>query len=88
MSSLNHWCKQPQSTHHFRSNTITYSVTSHVSQFRLNLCTRIEAGSNNGRKRVAWDDVTKHFLFHKAAILTNPVKLFKHWNVKYVIKVK
>ena len=33
------------------------SVRSHVSQFCLNVCTRIEASSTNGRKQVAWDDV-------------------------------
>ena len=59
-----------------------------MSQFYLNVYTRIKAGSTNGRKRVAWDDVTKCFLFHKTAILTNSVDSFKHWNVKYVIKVK
>ena len=47
------------------------SVRSYVSQFCLNVCIRIETGSTNRRKRVAWDDVTKYFLFHKEAILTN-----------------
>ena len=28
----------------------------------MNVCTRIEADSTNGRKRVAWDDVTKFIL--------------------------
>ena len=59
-----------------------------MSQFCLNVCTRIEASSTNGRKQVAWDDVTNRFLFYKAAILTNLVDSFKHWNGKYVIKVK
>ena len=45
--------------------------------------------STNGRKPVAWDDITtKCFLFHKAAISSNSLDSFKHWNVKYVIKVK
>ena len=84
MSSLNQCRKQPQLTHHFHLNTITYSVRSHVSQFRLNVCTQIKTSSTNGRKRIAWDDVTKHFLFHKAAILTNSLESFKHWNVEHV----
>ena len=37
-------------------------------------------------KYVAWDDATKHFLFHKATILTNLLGSFKHQNVKYEIK--
>ena len=49
------------------------------------VCTQVEAGSTSG---VAWDDVTKRFLLHKAAILTNLVDSFKHRNVKYVINVK
>ena len=49
-----------------------------MSQFCLNARTRIEAGSTNGRKRIASDDVVKCFLFHKAAILTNSVDLFNH----------
>ena len=32
---------------------------------------RIEVHSINGRKREARDDVTKHFLIHKTASLTN-----------------
>ena len=40
--------------------------------------TRIEAGS----------PYNKAFLFHKATILTNSLSSLKHWNVKYVIKVK
>ena len=72
----------------FIQNTITYSVRSHESQFPLNVCAWIEVGSSNGRKRVAWDDVTKRFLFYKAAILTNSLNSFKHWNVKYINKVK
>ena len=55
---------------------------------QVSFCTRIKAGSTNGRKRITWDDVTKHFLFHKTAILTNSVDAFKHGNVEYVIKVK
>ena len=72
----------------FVQTPFTYSVTSHVSQFHLNVCTQIEAGSTNGRKQVVWDDVRKYFLLHKAAILNNSLDSFKHWNVKYVIKVK
>ena len=63
-----------------------YSVTSHVIQFRRNVYTRIEAGLTNGRKRIAWDDVTKHFLFHKAAILTNLVDSFKHGMLNMQLK--
>ena len=37
---------------------------------------------------IAWDDVTKSFLFHKAVTLANLINSFKHWNVKYVIKLK
>ena len=59
-----------------------------MSRFHLNVCTRIEAGSTNGRKQVAWDDVTKCFLLHKAVILINSLDSFKHWNVKYVMKIK
>ena len=40
-----------------------------MSQSHLNECTRIEAGSTDGRKPVAFDDVTKCFLSYKAAIL-------------------
>ena len=64
------------------------NVTNHVNQLHLNVCTRIEAGLTNVRKRVAWNDVTKHFLFHKAVILTNSLDSLKHWNIKYIIKVK
>ena len=78
MSSLNQWCNQP---HHFRSNTITYSVTSHMSQYYLNVCTWIKACSANGRKRVACDDVIKCFLFNKAAILTNLVNLLRYLSI-------
>ena len=49
------------------------------------VCTQVEAGSTSG---VARDDVTKRFLLHKAAILTNSIDSFKHRNVKYVINVK
>ena len=49
-----------------------------MSQFCLNAPTRIEAGSTNGRKQIASDDVAKCFLFHKAAILTNTVNLVNH----------
>ena len=59
-----------------------------MSEFCLCVCTQIEAGSTNGRKQLAWDDVRNRFLFYKAAILTNLVDTFKHWNVKHVIKVK
>ena len=60
----------PNQSHHFRSNTITFSVTNHMSQCCLNVCTWIKAGSTNRSKQVAWDDVTNHFLFHTAAILS------------------
>ena len=46
-SNLNQWYSQP---HYFRPNIITYSVTSHMSQYCLNVCTWIEACSANGRK--------------------------------------
>ena len=54
----------------------SYSVRSQMSQFQPM------------EKLVVWDDVTKSFLSHKAAILTNSLDSFKHWNGKYVIKVK
>ena len=88
MSVFNQWCNQPIQPHHFCSNTITYSVTNHVSLLCLNVCTWNEADSTNGRKQVAWYDVTKCFVFHKAAILTNFLESFKHLNVKYAIKIK
>ena len=37
---------------------------------------------------IAWDDVTKRFLFNKASTLANLIDSFKHWNVKYVIKLE
>ena len=40
-----------------------------MSQSHLNECTRIEAGSTNGIKPVAFDNVTKHFLCYKATVL-------------------
>ena len=49
-----------------------------MGQFCLNAYTQIEAISTNRRKQVAWDDVIKYFLFHKAAILTNSLDSFKH----------
>ena len=39
---------------------------------------------NQQKKRIIWDDVTKHSLFHKAA---NLVDSFKHRNVKCVINI-
>ena len=36
-------------------------------------------------KLVVWDDATKSFLSHKAAILTNLLDSIKHWNGKYLI---
>ena len=59
-------------------------------EFRLmyvQLCTD-RSRFNQWKKTVAWDDVTKRFLFHKAAILTNSLDSFKHLNIKYIIKVK
>ena len=58
-----------------------------MSLFRLKVWKQNEAGSTNERKRVAWDDVTKRFLFHKAAVLTTSLDSFKHWNIKYVINI-
>ena len=76
--SINRLCQayingiiNPSQPHCFCSNTITYSVRSHMSQFCLNVRTQIQACLTNGRKRVTRDDVTKCFLFHKAVILTN-----------------
>ena len=83
--ALNNGASNHSQLHCFRLNTITYSVRSHVSQFCFNVCTQVEAGSTNGIKQVVWDDVTKRFLFHKAAISTNSVNSFKHQNFKYVI---
>ena len=74
MSSLNQCCRATSvnPTIFIQIPLATYIVLrSHVSQFCLNVCTWIEAGSNNGRKQVAWDDVAKHFFFYKAPILTN-----------------
>ena len=34
-------------------------------------------------EQVAWNDVTKYFSFHKAAILTNLLNSLTHWNIKY-----
>ena len=48
----------------------------------MNVCTRIEAGSTNGRKREAWDDVTMCFPSTKQQFQS-----LEHWNVKYAIKV-
>ena len=59
-----------------------------MSLLYLNVCTWNEADSTNGRKQVAWYDVTKCFVFHKAAILTNLLESLKHSNVKYTIKIK
>ena len=41
-----------------------------MSQFCLNECTWIKAGLTNGRKQLAWDDVTKHLLFQKQQFFT------------------
>ena len=71
MSSLNQWCSQPPVNPIVSVQISLHSVRSHMSQFCLNVCTQIEAGSTNGRKQIVWDDVTNHFFFHKAAILTN-----------------
>ena len=57
-----------------------------MSQFCLNVCTWIEAAVTNGRKQVLWDDVTKHFPIHKAAIITNLLNSFQHWDTKHAIK--
>ena len=53
-----------------------------MSQFCLNVCTRIKTGSTDGRKQVAGDDVTI-----KRSTLANSFNSFKHRNVKHVIKV-
>ena len=61
-----------------------------MSQFSLNVYTYIhglkQVKAMEENKYVAWDDATKHFLFHKATILTNLLGSFKHQNVKYEIK--
>ena len=52
----------------------------------LDVCTWIKGDSTNRWKRVAWNDVTKHFPFHKAAISTNLLESFKDRKVKCTIK--
>ena len=52
----------------------------------MNGCARIEAGSMNGRKQEAWDNVAKHFPFPKTAVSTNWFKSLEQWNTKYAIK--
>ena len=49
-----------------------------VSQLLLNGCAWIESDLTNKRKREAWDDVTKRYLFHKTAISTNLLMSFKY----------
>ena len=49
-----------------------FKYINQINQIK-SVCTQNEAGSINERKGVAWDDVAKRFLFHKAAVLTNLV---------------